>query len=143
MDNKQKQIKYNQQKYYKNKYKKTKAIKDIRIKISNDDIIAKIIDNITHRHNQFLKLHEIEINDLSLTSMELLGCNKEEFKEHILSKLKENMKLENYGEWEVDHIYPISKIDFSDTNDIIKYFNYKNLRPLDKIENAKKSNKII
>lgn len=53
MDNKQKQIKFNQQQYYKNKYKKTRAINDIRQKISNNDIILKIIDNITHRHNDF------------------------------------------------------------------------------------------
>jgi hypothetical protein len=32
MNNKQKQIKYNQQKYYINKYKKNKAVNDIILK---------------------------------------------------------------------------------------------------------------
>lgn len=140
MDNKQKQIKFNQQQYYKNKYKKIRAINDIRQKISNNDIILKIIDNVTHRHNDFLKIHGVEIN---LSSMELLGCNKDEFKIYILLNLKENMTLENYGEWEIDHIFPISKINFTNEEEIIKYYNYTNLQPLNKIENIQKSNKII
>ena len=95
MDNKKKQIKYMQQQYYKNKYKKEKAIKDIILNILNDDIYAKIIDNIIHRHNDFLKKNNVSIH---LSSMELLGCNKQQFIEYLTKKLKENISIENYGE---------------------------------------------
>ena len=140
MDNKQKQIKYNQQQYYKNKYKNKKAINDISEKIKNGDIVSKIIDNIIHRHSEFLNNNNII---LDITPMQLLGCNKNTFKEHILLNLKENMTLENYGEWRIDHVYPISKIDFKNLNEIIKYYNYTNLQPLWMLDNIKKSNKII
>lgn len=140
MDNKKKQIKYMQQQYYKNKYKKEKAIKDIILNISNGDIYSKIIDNIIHRHNEFLKNNNVTID---LSPMELLGCNKQKFIEYLTTKLKENMTLENYGEWQIDHIYPISKINFSNIDEIKKYLNYTNLQPLNKIENIKKSNNII
>ena len=72
--------------------------------------------------------------------MKLLGCTKKEFENHIINNLKENMTLENYGDWEVDHIYPISKINFKDTIEIIKYYNFTNLQPLWKEETIQKSN---
>jgi len=75
--------------------------------------------------------------------MELLGCSNEEFKIYILSKLKDGMTLENYGEWQIDHIFPISKINFMNAEEIIKYYNYTNLQPLNITENKQKSNKII
>lgn len=128
-----------QQQYYKNRYKKEKAIKDITLNISNGNIYTKIIDNIIHRHNKFLKHNNV----MTESSMKLLGCNKQQFIEYLTKKLKENMTLENYGEWQIDHIYPISKIDFTNIEQIKKYLNYTNLQPLNKIENIKKSNKII
>jgi len=138
MNNKQVQIKYNQQKYYIDKYKKNKAINDIVLKRKNDTIV-RIIDNIICSHTSFLKNNNI---NLEISSMELLGCCKKEFEIHIINNLKENMTLENYGDWEVDHIYPISKINFENKTEIIKYYNYINLQPLWKDENKKKSNKI-
>ena len=136
MENKQKQIKYNQQKYYIDKYKKNKAINDIILKRKNDTIV-KIIDNITFRHTSFLKNNNV---NLEISPMKLLECTKKEFENHIINNLKENMALENYGNWEIDHIYPISKINFEDTIEIIKYYNFTNLQPLWKEENIKKSN---
>jgi hypothetical protein len=53
------------------------------------------------------------------------------------------MTFDNYGEWELDHIYPISKFNLDDINEVKKCFNYKNIQPLWKLENIKKSNKII
>jgi hypothetical protein len=140
MNNKQKQIKFNQQKYYIKKYKKTKTISDVMEKINTGDIFSKILDNVVHRHNNYLKINNVSTE---ISPMEMLGCTKNEFKIYILSKLKENMTLNNYGEWQIDHIYPISKINFKDINEIIKYYNYTNLQPLDMIENMKKLNKII
>lgn len=52
------------------------------------------------------------------------------------------MNFDNYGEWEIDHIIPVSSFDFNIKNNIFKCFNYKNLQPLWKLENRKKSNKL-
>ena len=58
MDNKQKQIKYNQQKYYINKYKKNKAVNDIILKRKNDTIV-KISDINAIKYIKFKLLIDI------------------------------------------------------------------------------------
>jgi hypothetical protein len=74
-----------------------------------------MIDNIICRHKLFLKNNNI---NFKITPMTLLECTKKEFEIYIIVNLKENMTLENYGEWQVDHIYPISKINFKDNAEI-------------------------
>ena len=49
------------------------------------------------------------------------------------SLFKEKMTWDNYGEWEIDHIIPLAKGG---------EHNIKNLQPLWKTENRKKSDKI-
>jgi 5-methylcytosine-specific restriction endonuclease McrA len=51
------------------------------------------------------------------------------------------MCWDNYGEWHIDHIIPISH--GKNQKEIYKLNYYTNLRPLWKIENLKKSNKLI
>ncbi|AYV85713.1 MAG: hypothetical protein Satyrvirus33_3 [Satyrvirus sp.] len=52
------------------------------------------------------------------------------------------MSYDNYGEWHVDHIIPISRFNLSILQEAKKCFNYSNLQPLWKIDNLKKSNKL-
>ena len=73
--------------------------------------------------------------------IELLACSLEEFEEHLISKFTDNMTMDNYGEWEIDHIKPVSKFDFSNLANFYICFNYKNLQPLWKIDNQRKYNK--
>jgi len=42
------------------------------------------------------------------TTFEDLGCTADEFIRHIQSTFREGMTLENYGEWHLDHIKPLS-----------------------------------
>jgi len=51
------------------------------------------------------------------------------------------MNYNNYGKWEVDHIKPISLYDLQYLEQVKECFNYKNLQPLWRIDNRKKSNK--
>lgn len=73
----------------------------------------------------------------------LIGCSIEDFDVFIKAKFKEGMTIDNYGEWELDHIYPISKFDLTKEEEFYKCFNYQNIQPLWKTENRQKSNKII
>jgi 5-methylcytosine-specific restriction endonuclease McrA len=74
--------------------------------------------------------------------MELIGCTSEELKSHLQNKFTKDMSYDNYGEWEIDHIIPISSYDFSDFNKLKECFNYKNLQPLSQFENRSKSNSV-
>ena len=53
------------------------------------------------------------------------------------------MTLENYGKvWCLDHCYPLSKINLSNENDLIKYTNWYNIRPMYIKDNSFKGCKI-
>ena len=51
------------------------------------------------------------------------------------------MSWDNYGEWQLDHIVPIS--NGKNENEICELNYYTNLRPLWKHENLIKSNKML
>ena len=53
------------------------------------------------------------------------------------------MTLENYGsKWQIDHSLPIASFNFLDENDLKKFFNWINLRPMYSSENNLKKAKI-
>jgi hypothetical protein len=74
---------------------------------------------------------------------EIIGCTKDELEVYIKSKLNDGMNIENYPDWEIDHIYPISKFDLIKKENIIACFNYTNLQPLWLTNNRQKYNKLI
>ncbi len=127
------------EKYYKNKYRNKKIIEKY-LDNRKEDIINKIIDNLSRRAYTFFRNKNIDRN---FTHLQLIGCDKECLKEHLEKQFTDNMSYENYGEWEVDHIIPISKCNLEIIEEIMKIFNYKNLRPLWQTDNRKKYNKNI
>lgn len=68
------------------------------------------------------------------TAVDYLGCDYNQLKQHLESQFQEGMSWENYGEWEIDHIHPISKGGT---------FHFSNLQPLWWQDNLKKSNKLL
>jgi hypothetical protein len=72
-------------------------------------------------------------------TMSLLGCTIEFVRSYIESLFKPEMSWKNHGQWEVDHIIPVSAFDLSDVNEQYKCFNYTNLQPLWRAENRLKS----
>jgi hypothetical protein len=79
----------------------------------------------------------------TITHLDLIGCSIEVLKNHLEVKFIDEMSFFNYGDWEVDHIYPLSKFDLTKVDQIKKAFNYINLQPLWYKENRSKSNKIL
>jgi hypothetical protein len=71
----------------------------------------------------------------------ILGASWEVVKEYFESLFKDGMTWDNHGEWEIDHITPISTANSEE--EVIKLCYYKNLQPLWKEENRAKSNKIL
>jgi hypothetical protein len=77
------------------------------------------------------------------STFSMLDFTFEELCKNLEDKFKDGMTMENYGEWEIDHIKPDSLFNYESYNDIgfKKSWSLDNLQPLWKSENASKSNK--
>ena len=95
-----------------------------------------MIDNLRSRVGSYCKA--IRANKTTRTK-EMLGIDSSGFKLHIESKFQEGMTWENYGQWHVDHIKPISLA--RNEQEIVELNHYTNLQPLWASDNIKKSNK--
>ena len=123
--------------YYKSEAQVDKLVQIYR-DLAKEDIMYRIVNNLSTREN-----NSVEINNLNLTHLELIGCGYDQLKEHIQIRFKDGMSFDNYGDWEMDHIIPVSKFDMNNIEDIKKCFHFSNLQPLWKPENRKKYNKIL
>jgi hypothetical protein len=72
---------------------------------------------------------------------EILGGDWGVVKEHFELLFQPGMSWDNYGDWEIDHIIPLSKATNQD--EVIKLCNYLNLQPLWKLDNRLKGDKLI
>jgi hypothetical protein len=119
-------IKYNKE-YERNKKRKQ------REKIEN-----KIKDNLRERIRQFI--NKRGYNKYSSTYT-MIGCSPVFLREYLELKFVDGMSWDNYGEWHIDHIIPLS----SATNEesMMKLCHYTNLQPLWAIDNIKKGKRII
>jgi 5-methylcytosine-specific restriction endonuclease McrA len=92
-----------------------------------NDIEYKLLKLTRTRLHHFLKgKHKAE------GTRTILGIDLTGYKEYLESKFTEGMSWENFGEWEIDHIIPVSKGGS---------FHYTNTQPLWMKENRQKSNK--
>ncbi len=75
---------------------------------------------------------------------DLVGYSLNDLTKHLERKMINGMNWENWGEWHIDHIIPISAFNFiSPTDyDFKRCWALKNLQPLWASENIRKSNKV-
>jgi 5-methylcytosine-specific restriction endonuclease McrA len=76
-----------------------------------------------------------------VTYGDIIGCDAIVLKEHLEKQFVDGMNWDNHREWEVDHIFPLSKSENQVNYE--KNSHYTNLQPLWKKDNKDKSNKII
>ena len=104
-----------------------------------EDMFFKIKGNLSSRLSNLIKNRGV-----GQRTIELLGCDRDTFLQHIKLQFTEGMTWENYGlkGWHVDHIIPISSYDLTNEDEVKKACHYTNLQPLWWQDNLEKGNKI-
>lgn len=98
------------------------------------DCLFKLRRNVRIRINKFLKNKKDNSSDI-------IGCSYLFLKEHLEKHFIDEMSWNNYGEWHIDHIIPLSSAKNED--EVLKLCHHTNLQPLWAEDNLKKSNKIL
>jgi len=78
----------------------------------------------------------------SKKSLEYLGCDIEFYRNHIEKQFSDGMSWDNYGEWEIDHIIPLTYGNPT-IEETAERLHYANTQPLWKVDNMKKGNRWI
>lgn len=147
--------KNNQDKVKEHKYKFLKNNPDYysKYKESNKEKLnakTRIRDSFRLKNDPLFKLKKNYRNRLydyykglnrSKTSEKIIGISWNGFKLHIEQQFSDGMKWENYGEWHIDHIIPLSS--GKTKKELEKLFHYTNCQPLWAKENLSKSDKLI
>lgn len=106
-------------------------------KSKRNKIHNKVYFNLKRRmRNDFSKKEYVKNRNFDV----IFGIRPLEFKEHIESLFEENMSWDNYGEWEIDHIVPLSYSTNQDEYEL--YSSHKNIRPMWKKDNQIKGSNL-
>jgi hypothetical protein len=110
--------------------------------LRDTDPIYKLISYFRTAIYQVLKESNVEKNK---HYFDVLQYTPEELIKHLELQFKDDMIWENYGEWHVDHIKPISSFNIVEMGDeeFMKCWSLGNLQPMWGEENIRKSNKIL
>lgn len=108
----------------------------------SNDPIYKLINNFRTAIYQVLKENNLKKNG---HYFENLKYTPEELIEHLEKQFVNGMSWDNYGEWHVDHIKPISQFNIQHIGDdeFNECWSLNNLQPLWGIDNIRKGNKTI
>lgn len=99
----------------------------------SNDLFYKLSVNLRTRMYRAVKNHQ-----KSGSAVNDLGCSITELKNYLELMFGDGMSWDNYGEWHIDHIIPLSSFDLSNRLEFLKACNYTNLQPLWAKENIKK-----
>lgn len=102
----------------------------------SNDVNYKIKHNLRTRLNSAIKNGQ-----KTGSAVSDLGCSIEELKQHLESMFEPDMSWNNYGEWHIDHIKPLSKFDLTDCQEVKQACHYSNLQPLWAKDNLIKGDK--
>ena len=88
-----------------------------------------------------------EFIDKKIKYQDMIGCTHDHlvkwFEYNFLVDPDMNMSWDNFGEWQIDHVYPLSLVLQLPEDERWKYLRWENLRPVSRTYNATKYNKLI
>lgn len=75
----------------------------------------------------------------------ILGYTGEQLARHVEKQFSKGMSWENYGDWHLDHIVPVSSFSYTSVEDpdFLACWSLTNLRPLWETDNLSKGGKIL
>lgn len=115
---------------YKKEYKRNKERKE-------NDINYRLKINLRNRLLQALKSGQ-----KGGSFIKNLGCSINELKNYLEDKFLDGMSWSNYGEWQIDHVIPLSLFNLTDKEEFKEAVHYSNLQPLWAKDNQSKGNNI-
>jgi len=121
---------------YKNKIRINERAKVIDKNRRLNDINYKIKKNLRSRLYKTLKR-----NSKYGSAISDLGCSLEKFKLWLEMHWQDGMNWDNYGEWHIDHIQPLSSFNLSNKIEFLQANHFSNLQPLWAKDNLSKSDK--
>jgi hypothetical protein len=105
--------------------------------VHKDEINFRIKENLSCRLRSL-------INKNGNTLVDFIDCSIEFLKKWFEFNFDDKMNWNNYGSyWHIDHVTPCAAFNFENKEDILICWNWSNLVPLEKKENASKCSKII
>ncbi len=147
---------YNRKQYLKNREKRLEYARQYR---QNRPGLYSKYEKSRKTHDINFKLTKalrarlrmaLKINSKTGSFVKDLGCSVTKLKIHLQLKFHRNtkdskrlMSWNNYGDWHIDHIKPLSSFDLTDRQQFLKACHYTNLQPLWAADNLKKSNKSV
>lgn len=124
-------------------YQRVKEYQTLNAESIQEKRKKRLLEDVNYRIARNLRSRlwcALNISKCSVSAVNDLGCSISDFKIHISSLFDEEMTWDNYGEWQIDHVVPLSKFDLTDEDQIRKACNYTNLQPMWAEENASKRN---
>lgn len=137
----------NKKNYQKNKEKRRKQIRDWdknNLDKRREWHRRNQMSNLNYRIKRAIRARlntAIKNGYKKQSSLSYLGCDLDTFKNYMSNLFTEGMSWDNYGDWHIDHIKPLSLFDLSKEEEIKKAQHYTNLQPLWAKDNILKSNK--
>tara|TARA_R110000796_G_scaffold156848_1_gene273614 strand:- start:78 stop:605 length:528 start_codon:yes stop_codon:yes gene_type:complete len=108
-----------------------------RLERRRNDPLFRLKCNLRSRTSQAFRNKGYNKNT---RTQEMLGVDWKVCKKHIERQFTKSMSWNNYGDWHIDHIIPLT---FANTiEELKKLCHYSNLQPLWAVDNLMKSNKI-
>lgn len=83
----------------------------------------------------------LQRNDKRGKAIDDLGCSIQYFKNYIAKKFQKGMTWNNWGEWHLDHIVPLSSVDLTNKGNYRTLAHYINIQPLWSKDNIRKGNR--
>lgn len=128
-------------KQYKRAYQKSPKYRKRRNEYHRNKIQTD--PNFKIKHNLRRRINDCVTNK-SDSSMNLLHCSIDYFREWLEFNFDEYMTWDNYGSyWHIDHIIPCASFDLEDPEQQHLCFCWSNMAPLEKNQNLIKGNKIL